>query len=112
MSDTLTPERIAELRAKADEDCYKPDYPVPVRRSVLLVLLDAAEERATLRAERDESKERLSIELGWNSGAKGVITSLEAEVNRLRDLLARVKRVLPPGELYAEILSVLHEEAS
>lgn len=36
--------------------------------------------------------------------------ALVAENVKLRSLLARVKRVLPPGELYESILSVLHEE--
>jgi len=36
--------------------------------------------------------------------------ALVADNAKLRSLLHRVKRVLPPGELYAEILSVLHEE--
>lgn len=35
---------------------------------------------------------------------------LQSENARLRDLLARVKRVLPPGELYESILNALHEE--
>lgn len=157
MSDTLTPERIAELRAIAaavhkDSELYSAEvneFVLAFSPPKCLALLNAAEERDVLRVERDaykkaksENDERFMLErdqaraerdaaLAENarlqSECDGVFTeyklaqeayhrcdkgiaTLQAENARLRDLLTRVKRVLPPGELYEAILNALHEE--
>lgn len=65
-------------------------------------------------SERDRLAERLrraEVVTGGpdTAGIVNKVEALVAENVKLRSLLHRVKRVLPPGELYKAILSVLHE---
>ena len=112
MSDTLTPERIAELRVyceKAKRLNESGQYHAPpfgfATRNDMLALLAAAAERATLRAERDaalaeNARLKMEADLVVTDGDE-VISRAEAwkrsfkkeraENARLRDLLARVQ---------------------
>ena len=156
-ADTLTSERIAELRhawAKENHeicqvlgkalgypwfkddlknfpDATEPDGVCVGEHVAVTIAMEAASHIATLRAEceshrnarRTLADDLVALGVGkptvleLSRGADRRIAKLESERDvalaenaRLRDLLARVKRVLPPVELYAEILRVLHKE--
>lgn len=102
MSDLLTPERIAELRAMCDPpwcmeggvEVLSNDLPV----SDLAALLDAAEENSTLRAEVGQAK-RMNAELRKDVRARDShIEGLESENATLRAERARLKEAYRNAE--------------
>ncbi len=108
MSDTLTPERIAYGRKLlARLAGYVGSRLVQRNGSWHEVLYEELEPHETYEA---DIKEWMFANRTALLDAAEENATLRAENVKLRSLLTRVKRVLPPGELYEAILSVLHEE--
>lgn len=111
MSDTLTPERIAELRAMLAKMTPAPWHDDGYRVYGPTNDTDKRSGRVLFEHKHadypNHSDYPAIVEL---RNLAAYLLDAAEERATLRSLLTRVKRVLPPGELYEAILSVLHEE--